>query len=175
MRTDVSQLKLNTNMAQAEAEEASTQVGMAHAASEEAANLVAELKLKTGELEAAMVKREAIEEMVQAALVKAKTTVDDTPRNSAYQTNMQMDKFSRTVVVGGFEEDSLKADVVEALNKGVAKHVQGIEEVYAYRRGSIAFIRFRTVDLMWNFLKKVNARGVDKPVHNGRKLWQANY
>ena len=60
---------------------------------------------------------------------------------------------------------------MEAKPKEVVKHWGGIEEVYAYRRGSIGFVRFITADAMWAFVKGFRAKDGVQPTHGGRQLW----
>ena len=55
LKLEVTQVKLQAGLAQAEAEEASLQAGFAHSAAEEAANLVGELKTKVVEIESAFI------------------------------------------------------------------------------------------------------------------------
>ena len=172
MKPEISQAKLNIDLAQAEADEANVQAGMAHAASEEAANTVADLRYKTTEIEAALVKREEVSIIVQGAIDKMSSAITATAPNGSARppSSEQIEKFSRTAVVGGFEQGSMKNEIEHDV-KELLKDERGVEEVYAYRRGSIGFIRFSSSGEMWAFLKKVNAKGVDRPMRRGRSLW----
>ena len=51
------------------------------------------------------------------------------------------------------EMDMMKADV-EAKLKEIMAEVPGVEDLFAYRRGSIGFVRFPTASGMWNFIRK---------------------
>ena len=64
----------------------------------------------------------------------------------------------------------MKSDV-EMNVKDVVNHWGGIDEIYAYRRGTVGFVRFKTVDAMWAFIKGFNAKDAVKPTHDGRQLW----
>ena len=84
----------------------------------------------------------------------------------------QLEKFKRTAVIGGFQLDSMKNDV-EAKIKDIVQHWGGVDEAYAYRRCSIGFVRFMTVDAMCAFVKGFNAKDAVKPTHGERQLWAA--
>ena len=175
MEPAVAQSKFAADMAKEEADEANVHAGLAHGASEEASTMASELKTKFAEVTAAMVKREEVSKMVQEAVAKLSNIAMPSPSlrtSSARLPEGQTEKFARTVVVGGFEMDSKKesveADVAELL-KGVA----GVQEIYAYRRGSIGFARFRSVDDMWAYLKKVNVKGAERPKVRGMPIWMS--
>ena len=171
MKPELYEVNRAIQAAQCEAEEANENAGLAHAASEEAANISTELKIKSLEIQAAMMKRQDVEEVMQAAMVKMKE-VEATyePRRKYHQSSEQSDKFSRTIVIGGFEQDSMKADVEKHI-ADMVKGQTGYEDHYAYRRGSIGFVRFQSVDDMWSYLKKVNAKGRERPVYGSNTLW----
>ena len=82
------------------------------------------------------------------------------------------EQFRRTVVVGGFEEDSFKIDVQNKVS-GIMKDVNGVEDIFAYRRGSIGFARFKSADAMHKSLQMYNNKDATKATHNGRTLWAA--
>ena len=171
MMPELSQCKLTANMSQSEAEEANEHAGLAHAAGEEAANMVTELRMKTAEMEAALIKRQEVEEIVQAAMEKLqRVSVESNLRAFQRRPHEQSDKFSRTIVIGGFQQDSMKAEV-ETHIEGMVKAEPGYEDHYAYRRGSIGFVRFKSADQMWTYLKKVNAKGRDRPTCGNQTLW----
>ena len=66
----------------------------------------------------------------------------------------------------------MKAEV-EAKLKGIMSGTAGVEDLYAYRRGSIGFVRFNTDDDMWRFLKTFNHKDFAKPTYKGKTLWAA--
>ena len=53
------------------------------------------------------------------------------------------------------------------------KGIDGVEDIYAYRRGSVGFARFKNVDAMFLFLKMFNEKNRSRPIHNGKTLWAA--
>ena len=65
LKLEVTQVKLQAGLAQAEAEEASLQAGFAHSAAEEAANLVGELNTKVVEIESAFIKRDEAKAIIK--------------------------------------------------------------------------------------------------------------
>ena len=56
-------------------------------------------------------------------------------------SNEKLEVYARTMVVGGFAVDTMRAEVVENITTFM-KGATGVEEVYAYRRGSIGFVKF---------------------------------
>ena len=179
LKMNVNNMKLEAGLARAEAEEATMQAGLAHAAAEEATNLCKNLETKVDEVHKSMLKAEDVQKMIEDALGKT----NQTGCNGRYAQKpegvgqdraiaLKIDQFKRTAVVGGFEQDSMRTEVEQAV-KDFTKHTSGIEEIYAYRRGSIGFIRFLTADAMWKFLKAFNGKGDAKPLHHGRSLWAA--
>ena len=174
VRKEVNNIKLHMGMVQAEAEEATMQAGLAHSAAEEAATLAQDLEEKVKKIEASMVTMTQVQNMMNEMLKTAGEAKPRTgnPVHNSIAESEKAEQFKRTAVIGGFEEDSLKADVVDNVDD-ILKHVGGVEDVFAYRRGSIAFARFQSVGAMFKFLEQYNRKDGVKATHNGRTLWAA--
>ena len=173
-RTEVNSIKLHMGMVQAEAEEATTQAGLAHSAAEEAVKLTQDLDEKVKKIEASMVTMSQVQninEMFKTA-GEAKPLNKNVVHNSTAgdAESEKTEQFKRTAFIGGFEEDSIKADVVHKV-KDILKDVGGVEDVFAYRRGSIGFARFQSIGAMYKFLEQYNWKDGVKPTHNGKTLW----
>ena len=170
----MAQSKFTADMAKEEAVEANVHAGLAHGASEEAATIASQLKTKVAEVAAALVKREEVGKMVQEAVEKLPIIGMSAPASrtaaAARLPGGQTEKFARTIGVGGFEMDSQK-EIVEADLTELLKGVTGVQEIYAYRRGSIGFARFLSADDTWAYLKKVNVQGLERPTIRGMPIW----
>ena len=129
MRPDISQATLNIDLAQAEADEADVQAGMAHAASEEAANTFADLRCKTTGIEAALFKWEEVSVIVHGAVDNMSSAFAVTaPHGSVWPpSSEQTEKFSQTPVVGGFEEERMKNEIEQAV-RDLVKDERGVEK-----------------------------------------------
>ena len=92
-----------------------------------------------------------INEMLKA-VGEAKPHTWNVVHNIAAESE-KAEQFKRTAVFGGFEEDSMQGDVVDKVND-ILKDVGGVEDVSAYRRGSIGFARFQSVGGMFKFLEQ---------------------
>ena len=79
------------------------------------------------------------------------------------------DRFARTVVVGGFDHDTPKEEVVQFMNNRVLKNVKGTEETYAYNFGSVGFVRFVSREHMLQFIKDMESK--PKPSIDGKTMW----
>lgn len=110
MKHSVTQCNFYTNMAKADADEANVHAGLAHGASEEATNMSSQLKVEVAEIEAVLVMREEVTNIVQDAVERMSSI--ETPKTTglmaSYQSGEQAEKFSRTAVFGGFEADTKK-------------------------------------------------------------------
>ena len=110
---------------------------------------------------------------IDVAFAKLQSTVKESASHLAStQKHFSSDldeQFSRTAVMGGFDQDSPKDLVTEYLNTVVLKDVVGVEEVYAYNYGSVGFIRFLSKDDMYKFLKAAGQK--PKAKNNGKDLW----
>ena len=72
-------------------------------------------------------------------------------------------------MVGGFEQDSERNDVVTFIKESMLKDVNGVDEVYAYNFGNVGFIRFNNVDAMWTYVK--DAANKPKPKIADKDVW----
>ena len=177
LKMNINNIKLETGLARAEAEEAMTQAGLAHGAAEEAANLARDVEKKMNEVQQSMLKLSDVQRMIDEALGQRKhgSLVGHSDKEGASAmpgpSPEKLEQSRRKVVMGGFLQDSTKS-VVEEKVRQVMGTATGVDEIYAYRRGSIGFVRFRTADDMWKFLKEFNALQ-DKPFYNDKKMWAA--
>ena len=178
LKTEISNAKLEVRLARAEAEEALTQAELAHGAAEETANLARDLETKVSDIQRSMITMKEVQKMIADAISKNQsgsfspsTLPNYSSSDKSRLTPEKTEQLSRTIVVGGFEQDSMKKDVETKVNQLVSS-VGGVEDVYAYRRGSLGFVRFTEASAMWKFLKEFNSMD-NKPYHNGRKIWAA--
>ena len=173
LRVEFNQMKLQVGIVQADAEDATMQSGLAHGAAEEAANLVHALDERVKAIKASMATMMEVKNLIDGALHQSRTigrgaALGETGHSQASQD--KADKHSRTAVIGGFDMDTMKSEV-EAKVSEITHDIGGVEEVYAYRRGSVGFARFTTTDAMWKFLKTFNDKERAKPIHNGKHMW----
>ena len=134
------------------------QAGIALSTAEETAARVQEVEDRIKDVENTMVTRGVVDKMIADALAncnqplpwpKAHDTSDT--QFSPYSKDANSDdKFARTVVVGGFEQDSEKDDVVQFIKHTMLLDTRGVQEVYAYNFGNVGFIRFDSLDSMWS-------------------------
>ena len=175
LKKDMNNMKLETGLARVEAEEAMMQAGLAHGAAEEAANLAKNLDAKISQIQVSMLKLDDVKTMIDEAIrgnVQGGQSgrLDDASAKLSHSPE-KLEKFKRTMVMGGFPDDSYKREVENKVQQTVAG-ATGVEEIYAYRRGSIGFVRFLTADDMWKYLKDFNATE-EKSSREGKKLWAA--
>jgi hypothetical protein len=151
------------------------QASMAQAAAAEARDIAINVEDRMKSFEADLLQRADVQKMIDEAIAGLKaatagTLLGSIPLAHATVTNTsQTDKMSRTAVVGGFGPDTPKDQVIEYLKKHIVKDVAGIEEAYAYSFGNVGFVRFSSIDALFQFLKKMNSK--DKPQINGRSVW----
>ena len=112
--------------------------------------------------------------MIEETLSKVKREIpkqhsSQTTTSNRFARGSNEEKFSRTIVVGGFERDTPKRDVVEFMNKEILNNVGGVDEAFAYNFGSVGFVRFLERDDMFKFIKEFSTK--DKPLFQGRPLW----
>ena len=68
------------------------------------------------------------------------------------------EKFSRTLVVGGFQRDTPKKDIIKHMEKHLLKVAEHVDEAFAYNVGSIGVIRFHSRHNMFEFNKSFNSK-----------------
>jgi len=164
VKNDVAQLKL--------------QVNLAVAISEDAMKNTEDLSCKIKEIEKQYVTPEMLTAKIEEAIRKIREEFAKIPRvqsASAYPPNQphkdggeDVEKLTRTVVIGGFAQDSDRDDVTSLIEKHVISETdEAVEEIYAYTFGS--FIRFVSIDGMRTFLRKFGAR--PRPNVGGTTLW----
>ena len=147
-----------------EIRQAKFQANIAQTIAEDAMDKATSLEVRMDKVEADLVRRSDVEEMI----TKAMSTRPPAP--------VQMhtgpgDKYSKTVVLGGFPRDTEKEEMVKMIDTIITPEMQGVEEVYGYRYGSIGFVRFETTKHMWDFLKHYNS--IAKPKIAEKDIWAA--
>ena len=179
IRRDVSNMRMEMGLVQAEVEDATTQAGLSHGAAEEATNLTHELDIKVTDVEKSMATLTQVKNLIEETISKKASSFDvkkqpgSLPLTSRLGVDdAKIEKFKRTTVVGGFDDDMMKTDV-EAKLMEIMAGVAGVEDHFAYRRGSIGFVRFVTTDDMWMFIRKFNDKDFTKPTYKGKTLWAA--
>ena len=121
-----------------ELEHVKLQSSLAQSTAQEAVDIATNVEDRVKALEddvAGCVKLHDVQKLVDEAFAKLKSTLVEstsviraTPQKSNMQDSQLEDKFGRTVVVGGFAQDTPKAEIVEFLNSNVLKDVAGVEE-----------------------------------------------
>ena len=162
--------------------QAKFQAGVAQSLAEEAMDKVEQMNDNIKNIEESILTRSQIQEMIDTSLqeFKGKTA----PFVSAQLRkgpntfindikNVQADeKFSRTAVIGGFPQDTARNDIIKFIDSNIVKETDpNIDEVFAYKFGSIGFVRFQTTSQMWDFIKKQNSKPKSK--YEGREVWVA--
>jgi uncharacterized coiled-coil protein SlyX len=183
MKNELDHVKLQSSIAQSTAEEAL----------EVATNVDDRVKA----LEENAVSQSDVQKMIDAAVLKLKSTLSESAtkltslddafyklKSTVAESTSKMcslaavqnkpggdldEKFCRTVVIGGFGQDTPKDEILEFLNANVLKDVAGIDEAYAYNYGSVGFVRFESKDGMYNFLKSAGQK--PKAKINGKEIW----
>ena len=152
------------------------QAGFAQSSAQEALEAANSVEERVSMLEDTYVTKKSVEQMIDDAFQSLKKHTQTSfaalkVSASALSTSSKpdADKFSRTAVVGGFENDTPKDEVIQFLQTQLCKDDQSIEETYAYNFGSVGFIRFLSRDAMFKFLK--NAGSKPTPTRNGKCLW----
>ena len=150
------------------------QINMAQQTAEEALEISKHIEERVRDLEENALDKSFIENIVDKYLAthtdrhKASKFPVTNPTIDKNMINEE-DKFSRTVVIGGFQAETQKKIVVDFMNTNILKDVSGVDEAYAYSFGSVGFLRFVTKDDMWSFIKAWQTR--EKPKFNGKYLW----
>ena len=76
----------------------------------------------------------------------------------------------RTVVVGGFKEDTRRAEIEDVLRSLVTTWENKVDALFApSKRGTIGFIRFGAPDNMWGFMR--SRAGQPRPSYKDALLW----
>ena len=152
------------------------QVGFAQSSAQEALDATSSMEDRVSMLEDTYVSKKAVEQMIDDAIVSLKkhalsgsVALKASVNASPHASSSDADKFLRTAVVGGFEQDTPKDEVMQFLEKQVCKGEPSIDEIYAYNFGSVGFIRFVSRDAMFKFLKDAGSK--PKPVRKGKSLW----
>ena len=73
------------------------------------------------------------------------------------------------MVVGGFERDTPRQEIVKFMKQMLFNQVTGIDELFAYNFGSVGFARFKSRDDMFNFITDFSAK--HKPTIHGKQIW----
>ena len=169
LQTDVSDIKN-------ELSHVKLQTGLAQSAAEEALEVVTNVEDRVKSLEQECLSHDAIQKMIDDAISEMKKTMAASTERlqriappTAGNSNQGDEKFCRTLVVGSFDQDTAKDDVVKYLSDSIFKDVPGIEETYAYTHGSVGFVRFVTKDAMYDFLKAFSRKA--KPQINGKTVF----
>ena len=148
-----------------EIRQAKFQANIAQTIAEEAMDKTTSLEGRIDKIEAEMVRKSEVEEMI-------KNAINSRPPANGQSNVDASDKYSRTVVLGGFPRDTEKQEMVKLITSNIiTSEMQGVEEVYGYRSGSIGFVRFETTKHMWDFLKCYNSKAKAKIAE--KDIWAA--
>ena len=92
------------------------------------------------------------------------------PRTHSIVNPKPDEKFGRTVVIGGFSQDTPMSEIKQFINEKVIKEeLPEVDEIYAYSYGSVCFVRFHTNTAMWQFLTEYGKRV--KPKRDDKEIW----
>ena len=175
------QVQTSIGSMKTEVAQANFQAGVAQAIAEEAIEKVEHLETKVMEQLETLENRIPTALSVQAMIDKTLSEMKDdwpklcVPAPDLTKTHFHRapapneGKFSRTVVIGGFERDTPKDIIVEFMNKNILNNVPNIEEAFAYNFGSIGFVKFQHREAMFKFMKDVSNK--EKPTVNGKQIW----
>jgi hypothetical protein len=173
--------KLMTSSFQAvkqDIDEVKQQVSHAVTTANEAMQTTQVLSNKVSEIEKKNVSMEILDQKIQDAIAKIQVAIDHTPIRTHHipvqprriNDDDTAEKMTRTMVVGGFMQDSERSEVIALIEKHIIDEFDDtVDEIYAYGFGSIGFVRFKTAVSMRDFLKKFGAK--PKPQVEGKNLW----
>jgi hypothetical protein len=160
-------------------DEVKQQVSHAVTTANEAMETTRALSTKVVELEKQSVAMETLDQKIRDAIDKIKVEMDRIPTHPVHvpaQTRRfnndddTTEKMTRTMVVGGFKQDSERSEVIALIGKHIIDELDdNVDEIYAYGFGSIGFVRFKNSANMRDFLKKFGAK--PKPQVEGKNLW----
>jgi len=136
-----------------------------------------ELSTKLDALDQPGVTIEVLNQKIEEAMTNVQRLIEAAqalPRNVNVGAQMPKgsddEKLARTMVVGGFMQDSERNDVIDLIGKHIISDKEAtVDEVYAYNFGSIGFVRFTTAGRMKEFLTKFGVK--PRPEVNGKSLW----
>ena len=158
MQNDLAEIKTDIQQAKFQAD-------IAQSIAEEAMDKISELEVKVQQIEVCYAKVDDVKKMIEDAM----QNMSKAPVTECFPSDSG-DKYSKTLVLGGFRRDSDKKDIEDFINKNIVKSGEkGVEEVYAYRLGSIGFVRFEQAGKMWDFLREFNKQ--PKPRCNDKDIW----
>ena len=156
VKKDINQIKLQVNLAMATADEAMTKVQ--------------ELSSKVTALDEKHVSLEVVNQKIEEAISKIKSELAKPSACQNFALDPDSEKYARTMVVGGFSQDSEREVVQSLIEKHIISKADAtVEEIYAYAFGSIGFVRFKAAEQMQDFLRKFGAN--PKPQVDGKTLW----
>ena len=164
VKNDIVQIKMQASLAVATADEAMAKMQ--------------EVTVKVNALDEQRVSIETVNQKIEEAIEKLKGELQfpklpislSSGRAQRATFRDDTDKVMRTMVVGGFAQDSDRDVVIDLINKHVISEDNGtVDETYAYAFGSIGFVRFKTPEQMREFLRKFG--NSPKPQADGKDLW----
>ena len=173
MQTEISQAKFQAGVAQSLAEEAMDKVE----------KMNDEMNEKMKNIEENMITKSQVQNMIDSSLQQLKGNTGPfvsvqhqkgkpiTFQNDGRNAHAD-EKFSRTAVIGGFPRDTDRNEIIKFINTNIVKETDpNIDELFAYKFGSIGFVRFQTTSQMWDFITKQNDK--PKPKFDGKEVWSA--
>ena len=103
------------------------------------------LEEKVANMTTSMVTEELVKVWISEAMKRPDTNRVTTTTSSYKSISQVDDKCSRTVVFGGFPRDSEKQEIVKFIEANIIKETDSrVDEMFAYRLGSVGFVRFDT-------------------------------
>ena len=163
LKTEIAQINLKVDMAQATAD----------AAHDKADQLIHRVK----SAESNQITMDQVMQKIDEAFKKFKDEHKQGSPHAATAATSSVtrygedaEKFSRTMVVGGFPQDSDRDQVTKWINdQMIDEKDDTVDEIYAYMYGSIGFVRFQTAALMKDYLKKSGLK--EKLKFGEKEIW----
>ena len=164
-----------------EMEQIKLQAEVALSRAEEAMEKAEEVEEKVAELQKNILGIPTVQEMIDSAVTKMQKKLEEAGKVSVGRPmpsrsveigwgDERQEKASRTMVVGGFDQDTDQATVKEYIEKHITKE-EKTEEIYAFKLGSVGFVRFEETRHMYEFMRRYGASS--KPALNGKPIWVA--
>ena len=154
------------------------QVSSATKTAEQSMKNTQELSAKVSFLEQHSVTLDVLNQKIEVAFQKLKVEIEQLstrkvlfpPGANLSHDEEEAERLTRTVVIGGFMQDSERDEVKSAIEKHIISETdENVDEIWAYAFGSIGFVRFKTASHLKVFLKTFGMK--PKPQVGGKSLW----
>ena len=130
-------------------------------ATEEALQRVGEVEDRIGIIEQKLLNSDQVKDLIKEVIQQdlgGSSAMHGSRWEPLPQSSMSMKtghdaKFEKTIVIGGFSQDTPRLEITTFINKNIIKEDnRQVDEIYAYSYGSVGFVRFNNKADMWTFL-----------------------